>query len=379
MTRLQMVDSGILYINPDPAHDHVFATHPQPLQLSEREFICTYQRGAAMYSADTNIALLRSFDGGVTWDHEGFVYDKSEDDWPYSYHGDFLSRMRDGAIVLLCFRVDRSQPDKPMFSASGGLIENKPVLFFSHDGGHTWTGPLPLRLPAGMVATPANPIVELKDGRWLATFDQWHAFDDPGPYKPRMLAFFSADRGRTWGDTIVIADGEREGKGFWHGKTIRLSDGRLYTLFWSADMTHKEKGPINLSLHYSFADKTGRHWSKPEPTSVPSQTHCPAELPGGRLCAIYTWREAERPGFMAVLSEDGGRTWDLDNQVRLWDATGWTHIGIHIPDKYPKSHDTIAFGAPTLMTTLNGELYASWWCTYASLTHIRWARLRVVV
>ena len=30
------------------------------------------------------------------------------------------------------------------------------------------------------------------------------------------------------------------------------------------------------------------------------------------------------------------------------------------------------------MTTLDGELYASWWCTYASLTHVRWARLRVV-
>jgi hypothetical protein len=81
---------------------------------------------------------------------------------------------------------------------------------------------------------------------------------------------------------------------------------------------------------------------------------------------------------MATLSEDGGRRWDVENQVRLWDATGWTHIGIPIPDRYPHSHDTIAFGAPTLMTTQEGELYASWWCTYASLTHIRWARLRVV-
>ena len=44
---------------------------------------------------------------------------------------------------------------------------------------------------------------------------------------------------------------------------------------------------------------------------------------------------------MAVLSEDGGETWD---------ATGWTRIGLNNADKYPRSHDTIAFGAPTLMT-----------------------------
>ena len=73
---------------------------------------------------------------------------------------------------------------------------------------------------------------------------------------------------------------------------------------------------------------------------------------------------------MAVLSEDGGRTWNLEGQVRLWDATGWTHIGIPILDKYPRSHNTIGFGAPTLMTTLEGDLYASWWCTYNSLRHV---------
>jgi len=378
MAKLEITDSGILYINPDPAHFHVFASHSHPLQLSEQEFICTYQRGAGMYAADMNIALLRSLDGGVSWTHEGFLHDRSGDERPYSYHDGFLSRMSDGTLVVLAFRADRSQPNKTMFSPSGGLIENEPILFFSHDGGHTWTRPLPFELPEGLVATPANPVVELEDGCWLATFDQWLSYDDPSPYKPRMLAFFSTDRGRTWGDMVVMADGEPEGKGFWHGKTIRLSDGSLYSMFWSADMTHKDRGPVDLPLHYAFADKTGRNWSKPEPTTIPGQTNWPAELPGGRLCLIYTWREAGQPGFMAVLSEDGGRTWELENQVRLWDATGWTHIGINIPDKYPRSHDTIAFGAPTIMATQEGGLYASWWCTYASLTHIRWARLREV-
>jgi hypothetical protein len=374
---LEIIDSGILYINPDPAHYHVFASHAHPLQLTDHEFIATYQRGDGMYAANTNIAVARSSDGGVTWQQAGFLHDRSGDDRPYSYHDGFLSQLSDGTLVVFTFRADRSRPDQPMFSPSGGLIANEPALFFSSDRGRTWTPPQPLALPAGIVATPACPIVELADGRWLATFDQWHAYDENQPYQPRMFALFSADRGRTWDDLIVMAEGQAVGKGFWHGKTIRLADDRLFTLYWAADMTQPEQGPVNLPIHYAIADPQGQHWPMPQPTTLPGQTNWPAQLPDGTLAAIYTLREAEAPGFFVALSADGGQTWDLENQVRVWDATGWTHIGLSSPEKYPRSHNTIAFGAPTLMALHNEDLYTSWWCTYASLTHIRWARLRL--
>lgn len=386
MANLEIIDSGILYINPDPAHYHVFASHSHPLQLSDHildgdatatEWIATYSRGDGMYAANQNIALARSLDGGVTWRQEGFLHNKASDDRLYTYNDGFLSQLSDGTLVVFAFRADRSDPDKTMFSSSGGLIANEPMLFFSHDRGHTWSKPQPIPLPAGIVATPASTIVELADGRWLATFDQWHAYDDDRPYKPIMLAMTSADRGRTWSEMKVMADGASIGKGFWHGKTIRLNDDRLFTLYWAADMTQPDLGPVNLSIHYAVTDPSADGWPMPQSTTLPGQTNWPAQLPDGTLAAIYTRREGEQPGFFVALSPDLGQSWDLENQVQLWDATGWTHIGLSSPDKYPRSHDTIAFGAPTLMTTQEGELYASWWCTYASLTHIRWARLRV--
>ena len=383
--KLGLIDSGILYINPDPAHYHVFAAFAHPVQLAGQEWLATFSRGDGMYAANQNIALTRSLDGGVTWQVQGFLYDKVDDDRPYSYNDGFLSRLTDGTLVVLAFRADRSVPDRQMFNPSGGLIDNEPILFTSSDNGHTWAGPMPIKLPPGPsgrpVATPASTITELAAGahgvRWLATFDQWHGYHDDRAYKPIMLAMTSADRGRTWSEMQVMADGATLGKGFWHGKTIRLHDDRLFTLYWAADMTQPAMGPVNLPIHYAITDVNAGQWPMPQPTNLPGQTNWPAQLPDGTLAAIYTLREAEQPGFMVALSSDLGQSWDLDNQVRLWDATGWTHLGISSPDRYPRSHDTIAFGAPTLCTTQDGDLYASWWCTYASLTHIRWARLRV--
>ena len=277
--------------------------------------------------------------------------------------------------------MDRSHPEKPFNSSTGGLLANEPVLFFSRDNGRTWTDPLPVGLPPGLVATPANPIIELEDGRWMAAYDRWHRYDEPapkGPYKDRMTAFFSMDRGRTWGDREVMADGWPEGRDYWHGKTIRLSDGRLFTVYQSADMNNERRERVWLPLHYAFADKAGRNWSKPIPTPVPGQTNCPVQLPGGPICVVYTRREEKQPGFLAVISEDLGETWDVDKAVRLWDSTGWTRLGISRDNVFPRSRETMAFGAPSLIILADGDLYASWWCTYASITHTRWARLRVV-
>jgi hypothetical protein len=228
-----------------------------------------------------------------------------------------------------------------------------------------------------MNLTVACTPIELPDGRWLATFDRFLNYDDPGPYAPLMIGITSADRGQTWSEPFTVSDGAPIGKGFWHGRTVSLDDGRLFNMFWAADMTDATKGAQSLPNHFSVATVDGSDWPMPTPTEIPGQTNYPAQLPDGRLALIYTLREAEQPGFMVVLSEDGGETWDLDRQVRVWDATGWTHIGINQADKYPNSHDTIAFGAPTLHTTPDGQLYATWWCTYASITHVRWARLRV--
>jgi hypothetical protein len=188
-----------------------------------------------------------------------------------------------------------------------------------------------------------------------------------------VVGLFSEDAGATWGDPVVVSDGRAEGKGYWHGQLTRMRDDRLFTLFWSAEMEPMR----DLPLHRSMGTPGAREWSRPEATNIPGQTNQAADLGDGRMMAVYTWREAERPGFYAALSQDGGLSWDLENQVCLWDATGRDKLGVEAPDAYPRSHDTIAFGAPRLTVLGDGDLMATFWCTEMSITHVRYARLRV--
>ena len=80
---------------------------------------------------------------------------------------------------------------------------------------------------------------------------------------------------------------------------------------------------------------------------------------------------------MATLSEDGGKTWDLDNQVAIWDAYGEARVGVAAGGRELQQHVTIAFGKPDAQLLADGDILATFWCTQACVTHIRWCRLRV--
>lgn len=375
MPQLEMVAEGVIYRNPNPGYQSIMAANSSLVQISESELLCLYNRGQAYYAPDMECYLARSIDGGTTWFEESLVYNGANDKLPQTYNGPMTTRLRDGSLAVFTFRRERHGIDYPLFNeATGGLREVDNVLFHSADKGVSWDGPHPVAMPDGFVITPSSPLVELENGNWLLHFDQWHGFNEPGPYQPRSVIMISADRGRTWSTPLTFADGKAEGKGFWHGRIIKLATGKLFTLFWSAEMPEVK----NITLHRCFGSPDGRTWSTPEATNISGQTNWPVDLGDGQMAAIYTQRESERPGFFVTLSTDEGKNWDLDNQICVWDATCRDKLGVNAPDSYPRSHDTIAFGAPTAIRLLNGDIYVSFWCTEMSVTHVRYGRLKVI-
>jgi hypothetical protein len=375
MSHIEIASEGPIYRNPNPGYEHVSTFFSHLVQLTDGEILCTYNRGSAIYATDLTFHAAHSTDGGQSWPEQTVIHDRSTNDAPYSYHDPMLALLSDGTLVITAFRIDRSDPDRPLFNdRTGGMCEFELVLLRSSDRGRSWSRAEQMTVPNDLLVTPSSGVLELEDGRWFLSFDRWHAFDSQQPYRPQVVGLFSADRGRTWSDPIVIAATNSQNKGFWHGQVLRLNDGRLFTMFWTALM----KSDIdNQPLHRCIGSADAMEWSEPEPTDLPGQTNHAVDLGEGRMLDVYTRRDGAQPGFFAVLSADEGKTWDLENQVCVWDASGRDKLGVEAPDTYPRSHDTIAFGAPRAIRLADGDVLATYWCTEMSVTHIRSARLSV--
>ena len=132
MTRIRLVDQGVIYRNPNPGYEFHFACHSQLVQLTPQELLCTFQRGQALYSLDSVMMQARSTDGGRTWQSEGLIHDSTGDDRAYSYHAPVSCRLPDGSLVMTAQRWDRSDPTHPVFNEqTGGILPADTLLYRS--------------------------------------------------------------------------------------------------------------------------------------------------------------------------------------------------------------------------------------------------------
>ena len=373
MPRLKILHEGVIYKNPRPGHQAISAFYCNALAISDQELICCTKLGQALYSIDQRLTIQRSIDGGRTWTNEGLVRDPQQDSPPRTYGLGMISRFSDGSMAVVAFRhpaveksLDRHNPE------TGGLPPTEYCLLRSEDDGRTWSEPEPLPFDEPGADLP-SPIVELQDGRWFLPCVVWKAWDDPRPLHIKGYGVFSSDKGKTWGDRVDFPSASDKEKMYSHGRYIRMKDGRLCVLQWCQTVGGQE----NLGLYIEVGDPTGRQWTTPQPTGIPGESSWIGDLGNGLMVASYSFRIGPKPGIKAVLSQDGGKTWDLDSQLQLWDSTGREYLGLVHPPKYPASHDNVAYGMPVTTVLPAGDVLVQWWCTEACVTHCRCARLQV--
>ena len=365
---LEIVDKGIL-----SRQEGRGAFMPVITPLSDGTYIASQHVGESLGSSDNHIEVLRSTDKGTTWTNEGSIHGGlPQDGW--CYRGPRISEVPDGRLVMECTRFEVDE-EKNLFDVESEALQRPElVLFWSEDGGRTWTEPqiIPVDLdPKKYTWNGAGDLLQLAPDRWMYALETWKPEGYEGPPDQKAAAMFSSDQGQTWGEFTVVADDLGGQLCWWDQMCSLLPDGRIYTLIW----THQYGTKEDLTNHWVISEDQGRTWSDPQPTNLRGQVCTPIPLADGRVAAIYNFRH-EPQGIHVALTEDFS-TFDVEDEVVVFDAGVEATLGDPESDNFLAEHMLIGFGKPGGVLLANGELLTYFWCTVRGVTETRWGLLKV--
>ena len=234
-----------------------------------------------------DILVYASNDQGLTWKEVG----KS----PLYGKEPCLTTLPDDSILLTA-QLGYFGPaeNAPAWVKKGHMPVSR-----SEDGGKTWeTVMIPgATYPRSVIVEPDGNLLMIREGK-----------------EPNLQLCRSKDGGRTWEFSEGLVDWNAN---TWYGEVsaIRLKSGRLL-----AALRRQIPGTHGEGFEDTYLTEStdgGEHWAKPWPLANPAEVHVYlTQLHDGRVLATYSnyhlpW------GVYAIVSEDQGRSWDLDHPIQL--------------------------------------------------------------
>ena len=98
---------------------------------------------------------------------------------------------------------------------------------------------------------------------------------------------------------------------WWDPRIARLASGELVQCYYAFRHATRTEGPV----HIAWSADDGATWTAPTSTGLPGQATYPLPLPDGRL-VVFQQRRGETQAMVALVSDDGGRTFDRDSEMR---------------------------------------------------------------
>jgi len=278
----------------------------------------------------------------------------------------------DNVAAVLAW-VDQSRPERPFFDAeTNSLLDMKMVIARSCDGGATWTGSTFIPSIPSDASTPlTGPILLLGDGSWICQYETNKPYDVKGDWVHTSRLLFSRDKGKSWGDPVIITD-SKKGIFLWDQRPSLRPDGSLQNVFW----TYDNRKSTYLNIHASRSQDGGHSWSKPSDTGVPGQPAAIVSLDDGCDVLVFVERDTV-PALKARLSTDGGVTWPAESEILLASAQSCnTTLSKDGMGDAWEEMGAFSMGLPATAQCQNGDLLVVYYCGENSdQTSIEWIRL----
>lgn len=245
-------------------------------------------------SPGERIALVRSGDGGKTWDKPEACFESVFKDGGVEA-GSTLTRLANGRLLL---------PYADGFYLRPNTSGDRRVLLFcptSDDNGKTWQNNKALSFE-GLEAFAFGKVAELPDGTLLLPL--WGSYDKYGEIASGVLK--SKDGGNHWSGWRPIAR-------FNGSETpiALLPDGRLVALL--RQYTQDKDRPF----HVSYSSDGGDNWTMPVKINLHGEAPAVHVTPKGRLLAGYRTLQSR---CHVSSSSDGGLNWNFELELECPDG-----------------------------------------------------------
>ncbi|MBI2195286.1 MAG: exo-alpha-sialidase [Planctomycetes bacterium] len=300
---------------------------PVLVSPADNQILAVVRAGAGHVGITGRLDAVLSTDGGRTWGGPAVITDSEVDD-----RNPAVGIARDGSVVLAYHRQGSYDSDGK-WAAHLGRVEMRVTR--SRDGGRTWETPYPLGFPLMARHSAYGHIVTLADGTLLLPLYGW-AIDKNEPIPDQAFLLRSRDHGRTWNDPSLIAAGYNE------TGLLLLPDGDLVAAIRSQDR--------DQLLAVCRSADGGRTWTQPE--AVTAGREHPADLTllsNGWILVVFGVRH-EPFGVQALISRDGGRSWDPRRLV-VTDDLGPKDLGYPSTVRLGRRLVTAYYSAPRTWNT----------------------------
>lgn len=377
---MKVLNEGLVFDADAAAGPRRTCTFTSLCRLSCGEILCGFRLGSAKDSADANGVVMESCDNGKTWCR---IFDGFDATFQ-GRHGEVravevveLAEIEPGELMALLTWFDRSAGGGVLYEAGADeLVPSRLIVAHSSDRGRTWgeyrvIGTAPYEGCSG-----TGPIMKLPDRTCLLPFESFGKREQDGPTLHAALAVPTAD-GKTFGPPLTIAEDPQQRKYFWDQRLAYCHERkRTVGMFW----TYDRQAELDLPIHIAWGSPDGSTWETPRSTGITGQIVEPIPLRDGRLLAFYVHRHP--PGSMRlVASEDDGRTWDIDDELVIYESPLAKESGAdgdHDFAAYWDDMGTWTFGHPVCVQLDDGSLLLAFYAgERADCLSIRWARVEV--
>jgi len=362
---LKLLENTV-YSNPVPHLRSRHAKFPGAAKLHSGEILVLCEIGEAFESADSKTYVVRSSDNGNTWNFQGGLYSYSG----ICNYSESLKPtvLKDGRIIAVGYRFDRSNPDLPIGNPqTGGLLPGKNVVSFSNDEGRTWSVPTVIETEYPELLEVSGPCVQLASGELLAIGSPFKMWNGSNPTGQCGILLRSNDLGKTWDCKTKFFD--FNGITPWESRICQMSDGTLVIISWCYDLKKGE----NLPNHVVFSHDNGHTWSNPIDTKIMAQASNLLPFGDNKLLTIHAHRSGEI-GLALRLIDISNDKWYVLEETFIWGNVPKVNSSGNIIQQFA----SLKFGQPSLLRISSKELLAFFWCIEDCIYKIKAIRIEFV-